>query len=96
MKALELENASKSYKIVKKLQDKEENRLLGFRNVAKFFLGETFSIISTRAVTSITALDSVNFSVEPGQMVYGILGIWLVNKGIAKVRREGLVQVPPA
>ncbi|MFC1718712.1 hypothetical protein ACFL6S_33985 [Candidatus Poribacteria bacterium] len=29
-------------------------------------------------------------------IVYGVLGIWLVNKGIAKVRREGLVQVPPA
>lgn len=29
-------------------------------------------------------------------MVYGGLGIWLVNKGIEKVRREGLVQVPPA
>lgn len=29
-------------------------------------------------------------------MVYGGLGIWLVNKGIGKVRREGLVQVPPA
>ena len=29
-------------------------------------------------------------------LVYGVLGIWLVNKGIDKVRREGLVQVPPA
>lgn len=29
-------------------------------------------------------------------IVYGAVGIWLVNKGIAKVRREGLVQVPPA
>ena len=28
--------------------------------------------------------------------VYGGLGIWLVRVGIAKVRREGLVQVPPA
>ncbi|MCZ6676531.1 MAG: hypothetical protein O7E52_04700 [Candidatus Poribacteria bacterium] len=29
-------------------------------------------------------------------VVYGALGIWLVNTGIARVRREGLVQVPPA
>lgn len=29
-------------------------------------------------------------------VVYGTLGVWLVNTGIAKVRREGLVQVPPA
>ena len=29
-------------------------------------------------------------------IVYGALGIWLVKKGIAKVRSEGLVQVPPA
>jgi len=73
MKALELENVSKSYKVVKKLQDKEENRLLGLRNVTKFFLGETFSIIGTRAVTSITALNNVSFSVEPGQVV-GLFG----------------------
>ncbi len=73
MKALELENVSKSYKVVKKLQDKEENHLLGFRNLTKFFLGETFSIIGTRTVTSITALDNVSFSVEPGQVV-GLFG----------------------
>ncbi|NKB65677.1 MAG: hypothetical protein GKR89_01330 [Candidatus Latescibacteria bacterium] len=29
-------------------------------------------------------------------VVYGGLGIYLVKKGIEKVRREGLVQVPPA
>ena len=29
-------------------------------------------------------------------VVYGVVGIWLVNKGIHKVRQEGLVQVPPA
>ena len=29
-------------------------------------------------------------------IIYGSLGIWLVNRGIEKVRREGLVQVPPA
>jgi hypothetical protein len=29
-------------------------------------------------------------------IIYGSLGIWLVNKGIDKIRREGLVQVPPA
>ena len=29
-------------------------------------------------------------------ILYGSLGIWLVNKGIYRVRREGLVQVPPA
>jgi len=73
MKALELENVSKSYKVVKKLQDKEENRLLGLRNVTKFFLGETFSIIGTRAVTSITALNNVSFSVEPGQNLHQIV-----------------------
>jgi ABC-type multidrug transport system ATPase subunit len=73
MKALELENVSKSYKIVKKLQDKGESRLLGLRNLTKFFLGETFSIIGTRAVTSITALDNVSFSVQPGQVV-GLFG----------------------
>jgi ABC-2 type transport system ATP-binding protein len=73
MKALELENVSKSYKIVKKLADKQENQLLGLRNLTKFFLGETFSIIGTRTVTSITALDSVSFSVEPGQVV-GLFG----------------------
>jgi hypothetical protein len=28
--------------------------------------------------------------------LYGVLGIWLVKTGIHKVRREGLVQVPPA
>jgi len=73
MKALELENVSKSYKIVRKLPDKQENQLLGLRNLTKFFLGETFSIIGTRTVTSITALDSVSFSVEPGQVV-GLFG----------------------
>lgn len=73
MKALELENVSKSYKVVKKLPDKEENSLLGLRNMTKFFLGETFSIIGTRTVTSITALDDVSFSVEPGQVV-GLFG----------------------
>lgn len=73
MKALELENVSKSYKVVKKLPDKEETRVFGLRNVTKFFLGETFSIIGTRTVTSITALDDVSFSVEPGQVV-GLFG----------------------
>jgi ABC-type multidrug transport system permease subunit len=29
-------------------------------------------------------------------VVYGGVGIWLVTKGIDKVRQEGLVQVPPA
>jgi hypothetical protein len=29
-------------------------------------------------------------------VVYGTVGVWLVSTGIAKVRREGLVQVPPA
>lgn len=29
-------------------------------------------------------------------VVYGGLGVWLVNTGMARVRREGLVQVPPA
>jgi hypothetical protein len=28
--------------------------------------------------------------------VYGALALWLVRTGVAKVRREGLVQVPPA
>jgi len=73
MKALELEDVSKSYKIVRKLPDKEENRLLGLRNLTRFFLGETFSILGTRAVTSITALDRVSFTVEPGQVV-GLFG----------------------
>lgn len=73
MKALELENVSKSYKVVKKLPNKEENNLFGFRNLTRFFLGETFSIIGTRTVTSITALDNVSFSVEPGQVV-GLFG----------------------
>ena len=73
MKALELQNVSKTYKIVKKLPNKEETRLLGFRNLTKFFLGETFSILGTRTVTSITALDDVSFSIEPGQVV-GLFG----------------------
>ena len=73
MKALELENVSKSYKVVKKLPNKEETNLLGFRNLTRFFLGETFSIIGTRTVTSITALGDVSFSVEPGQVV-GLFG----------------------
>jgi len=29
-------------------------------------------------------------------VIYGGLGLWLVDKGIDKVRQEGLVQVPPA
>ena len=73
MKALELENVSKSYKVVKKLRNKEENRLLGLRNLTKFFLGETFSILGTRTVTSITALDNASFTIEPGQVV-GLFG----------------------
>ncbi|MCZ6676532.1 MAG: ABC transporter ATP-binding protein [Candidatus Poribacteria bacterium] len=73
MKALELENVSKSYKVVKKLRDEGETHLLGFRNLTKFFLGETFSILGTRTVTSITALDDVSFSIEPGQVV-GLFG----------------------
>jgi hypothetical protein len=28
-------------------------------------------------------------------VIYGTLGVWLVRTGIARVRREGLVQVPP-
>lgn len=73
MHALELQNVSKSYKVVKKLADREANRLLGVRNLTKFFLGETFSIIGTRAVTSIVALNDVSFSIEPGQVV-GLFG----------------------
>ena len=73
MKALELENVSKSYKVVKKLPGKEETRLLGLRNLTKFFLGETFSILGTRMVTEITALDNASFTLEPGQVV-GLFG----------------------
>ena len=73
MKALELENVSKSYKVVKKLQNKEENRLLGLRNLTKFFLGETFSILGTRTVTPITELDNASLTIEPGQVV-GLFG----------------------
>jgi ABC-2 type transport system ATP-binding protein len=73
MKALKLENVSKSYKVVKKLPDKSENRLLGMRNLTRFFLGETFSVLGTRIVTTITALDRVSFSIEPGQVV-GLFG----------------------
>jgi ABC-2 type transport system ATP-binding protein len=72
MKALELENVSKSYQVVKKLPQ-GQTRLLGARNLARFFLGETFSVLGTRAVTSIPALDGISFAVEPGQVV-GLFG----------------------
>jgi ABC-type multidrug transport system ATPase subunit len=73
MQALQLQNVSKSYKVVKKLRDREETRLLGLRNLTKFFLGETFSIMGTRRVTEIVALNDVSFTIEPGQVV-GLFG----------------------
>ena len=58
---------------MKKLPDKGKTHLLGLRNLTKFFLGETFSILGTRTVTPITALDDVGFTIEPGQVV-GLFG----------------------
>jgi ABC-type multidrug transport system ATPase subunit len=73
MKALEIENVSKSYQVVRRLPDKEGNRLLSWRPLARFFLGETFSVLGTRTVMPIAALDGVSFSVEPGRVV-GLFG----------------------
>ena len=58
---------------MKKLPDKGKTHLLGLRNLTKFFLGETFSILGTRTVIPITALDDVGFTIEPGQVV-GLFG----------------------
>ena len=41
--------------------------------VTRFLLGETFSVLGQRRVTSIPALDRVSFTVEPGQVV-GLFG----------------------
>jgi ABC-2 type transport system ATP-binding protein len=72
VKALELTNVSKSYQVVKKLPQ-GQTRPLGARNLARLFLGETFSVLGTRTATSIPALDGISFSVEPGQVV-GLFG----------------------
>ncbi|NKB65678.1 MAG: ATP-binding cassette domain-containing protein [Candidatus Latescibacteria bacterium] len=72
-KALELQDVSKEYKIVRRKAGQGETRLLGLRKLTQFFLGETFSVLGTRSVASITALDRVNLSVGPGQVV-GLFG----------------------
>jgi ABC-2 type transport system ATP-binding protein len=73
MKALELEHVTKSYQVVRTLPGKGGGHPLGLRNLTRFFLGETFSVLGTRTVTTIPALDGVSFAVEPGQVV-GLFG----------------------
>lgn len=72
--ALQLRNISKSYTVVKKLErDSPGDHLVNLRGFTRFFLGESFSILGTRIITTVQALDDVSFTVEPGKIV-GLFG----------------------
>lgn len=71
--ALELQNVSKTYTVVKKGRSSSEQGLLDLRSLTRFFLGESFSVLGTRSVATIQALNDISFTVESGQVV-GLFG----------------------
>ena len=71
--ALELEQLCTAYQVVKNVSQPAQIPARQWQAVTRFLLGETFSVLGQRRVTSIPALDRVSFTVEPGQVV-GLFG----------------------
>jgi ABC-2 type transport system permease protein len=61
---------------------------------AQGFIGARFLLSSQEETLTLFWPHLVALTIQ--LVVYGALGSWLVSTGVAKVRREGLVQVPPA
>ncbi len=71
--ALALDQISKAYQVVKKRQAPFTARSPHLQGLTRLLLGETFSTLGSREVTTIPALDNISFTVEPGQVV-GLFG----------------------
>lgn len=71
--ALEVDQLCKAYQVVKKVPEADHTPAQQWQAVTRFLLGETFSVLGQRRVSSIPALDRVSFTIEPGQVV-GLFG----------------------